>query len=355
MVNITEDNIAQWLQDVSAIKEEEIVKLQDFVNKFPFYAPAQAILAKVWHQSSHPNFDKQIRKASLCCDDRVWLYNYIHTLPKKQQELSPTALIDAIIPKIEIRIDTAEPIIAQEGIENIVADKPKLVFEQEVILLSDSEKAEDRLAEMVDLELEINVEKTIATPFNIDNGSIYNDENENILLAKKALDLLENEQIEVQEIDKTSKKEIQILIDADQKNSSPLGNLLQFDAEPMEFTDWLSYTHFDISAAEVNTEKLPEKETLHSIERTSKLLEAFLASKPKPGETKPSFYKPEQKSAVSDSLEYAIVSETLAKVYLAQGAPEMAIKVYEKLALKNPQKSIYFASLIKKLKNEHSL
>jgi len=50
-----------------------------------------------------------------------------------------------------------------------------------------------------------------------------------------------------------------------------------------------------------------------------------------------------------------IISETLAKVYTRQEHYEKAISIYQKLSLKYPQKSIYFAdqiNLINKLKKK---
>ena len=46
-----------------------------------------------------------------------------------------------------------------------------------------------------------------------------------------------------------------------------------------------------------------------------------------------------------------LVTETLAKIYALQGNNSKAIRAYEILSLKFPQKSVYFASLIEKLKS----
>lgn len=47
-----------------------------------------------------------------------------------------------------------------------------------------------------------------------------------------------------------------------------------------------------------------------------------------------------------------IISETLAKIYAAQGELEEAVKVYEKLISKNPSQKDYFASKILELRSE---
>lgn len=46
-----------------------------------------------------------------------------------------------------------------------------------------------------------------------------------------------------------------------------------------------------------------------------------------------------------------VISETLAKVFVAQGKTQKAIEMYEKLRLKYPEKSDYFASAISKLQD----
>lgn len=47
-----------------------------------------------------------------------------------------------------------------------------------------------------------------------------------------------------------------------------------------------------------------------------------------------------------------IISETLAKIYAAQGETEEAIKVYEKLINKSPSQKDYFTSKILELRSE---
>ncbi|MEP7266604.1 MAG: hypothetical protein ABI844_03175 [Saprospiraceae bacterium] len=57
----------------------------------------------------------------------------------------------------------------------------------------------------------------------------------------------------------------------------------------------------------------------------------------------------------SVELNQSVASESLAVLWEAQGKPELAILLYEKLALSNPEKSTTFAAKIEKLKSDNSL
>ncbi len=84
----------------------------------------------------------------------------------------------------------------------------------------------------------------------------------------------------------------------------------------------------------------------------SQIIDDFIRNEPSISRPKAEFYDPIDKAKESIVDNENIVSETLAGIYKDQGHIEKAIKIYQKLSLKYPEKSSYFAALIEKAEKE---
>ena len=95
---------------------------------------------------------------------------------------------------------------------------------------------------------------------------------------------------------------------------------------------------------EENNETTPKKLS------RKELIDKFILENPTISRPKAEFYNPISVAQNSIIDQENIVSETLAKIYEKQGYFDKAISIYEKLGLKYPKKSRYFAAQIERLK-----
>lgn len=99
-----------------------------------------------------------------------------------------------------------------------------------------------------------------------------------------------------------------------------------------------------------NTQNQAEKKLPGKNEQI-KIIEQFIQQEPRITPMK-AYNNPVNMARKSVQESDELVTETLAAIYAQQGNFEKAISFYEKLSLKIPEKSAYFAALIKDLKNK---
>lgn len=98
----------------------------------------------------------------------------------------------------------------------------------------------------------------------------------------------------------------------------------------------------------------PENEQVtEQREKFDKLFEAFEKKDQERLEEKSEFFSAEElgKKSLEESDE-KLVTETLADILAQQGKFEEALNIYERLVGKNPEKSLYFAARIKKMRSQ---
>jgi len=123
-----------------------------------------------------------------------------------------------------------------------------------------------------------------------------------------------------------------------------IGKPLQFNnSESHSFSEWLRLT----SAKPLKQQKTAEKEqeAPEDIQKKFDLIDRFISKNPKikPSKSSPRASTPD----LSNPAPEALMTETLARVYLEQKNYKKAIQAYKILILKNPEKSGFFADQIR--------
>ena len=138
----------------------------------------------------------------------------------------------------------------------------------------------------------------------------------------------------------------------------PAENIPYIDMEIQELKEIIN-RHIDELEQETHLQSPP-----HVVEATEKksdavkekskeeLLDDFIKNQPSITRPKAAFYNPLEVAKESIVDQENIISETLATIYYDQGHLQKAIKIYQKLSLKYPEKSTYFAALIQKAEKE---
>ncbi len=318
---VTKKSYIALLENPFLISDSEIENLEMLSEQYPYCQSIEILLAKAYHTQESVKFENQLKRTAISVPDRSVLYDFI------QKENTGEKLIE-LEEKLSLEIKE-EVEFVEEKIEN--------VSEKEIRTTEIKEKEKP-------VSLSENLEKVIA-----EKKETFKDkesqELEKLILtsALGATSLLKEEAVVEQ------KKEFEEVV-----IKEILEDKIEFDSEASHtFYDWLSPNR--VASTEVKERKIEEKESEASIEE---MVDKFIENRKKDSghikinkeKAASEFYSPIKVANESLIEKDEFATETLAKIYLNQGLTDKAIRIYERLSLKNPEKSSYFADLIEKIR-----
>ena len=313
---MNKNNFISAITHPEQIDLAQIEQLKELTRQFPYCTTAQILLAKGLHNHQDIAFEKQLRISAAYAMDRSVLHHLI---------LERSAAPD--FPGQEIpAVENTAPIV--NDIPKIIAPIEKTAAIEQTPTSELKTEASTVLATQEAKEKEAPTEETVLkgeqeelNPFlerEILSAAIHN------TYLLEADELNESEEVVIEE-------------------KTFATNLVSNKKSEHSFSDWLKLMNGQ-AAAKVEEEIAPKADS-------KDLVNKFIATTPKI-KPKKEFYSASNMARLSVKENDDLVTETLANIYAQQGNTEKAILAYEKLALKYPEKRIYFANLIHKLGEE---
>ena len=360
-------------------------QLREFILKYPYFSYPYLLLGKALKVQEHPAFDELLPLIALHAHNRGLLFDLVHEVEaeashRRLSEVEGTET-DANLVKVEVEAEVEASHRRLSEVEGTETDANLVKVEVEAEEIVEEGQRDISIGRF---SIDFNeVEKEEETETFVSDASIpeipfgLGDElDEDLLESQEEVesdepvdlvpefssvlgDEMEEDFLESQEV-----AELVEPVDLTPELSSVLGDEIAEEREPEvvtdkeplpkeesqknEFTAWLEKLQPLSEVGKVEPTKKPSESLADTLEKS--LIDKFIATNPSVSRVKETFFNPEAKARESERLDDSLITETLAGIYAKQGKFERAIEAYQKLQLKFPDKSNYFAALIEEIK-----
>ena len=285
------------LQQPQHIGEDQIDAIKAVIDEFPYFQSAHAVYLKALKEQGSFKYNQALKTTAAYTTDRSVLFDFI---------------------------------TSEDFVQNRISEQIKQNFENL------------KNIELYDIE-DISVNKSVviddALKQHIKDAEPVLDPQ---LFETKVKAFEENFKINIEDIEESPEEKLN------------LGKPLEFDkTETHSFSEWLKITSFKPIIRDTVEEILEEQpaveKSTEAKAKKSALIDKFI-------ETNPSIQPIKKDSPLVDMSQTrstsndALMTETLARIYLEQKNYEKAIQAYRILSLKYPEKSGFFADQIQAIK-----
>ncbi|HRH61911.1 MAG TPA: hypothetical protein PLI68_01160 [Bacteroidia bacterium] len=344
------EQFINYLLHPEQLSSENALELAGLLKEFPYFQSAQLLYLKTLHNENSIHYQSQLKIAAAYSANRKSLYFLINGTPTKVENkqtqttsssietAASKATIEAVKPDEKTIISIPNEVIYEEILlsESSTGSEKIEIVAKETVAGSKSETNES------DKNKAANSEAVLATTSPHESFSDSELASLNTTLLAEAISSgvwAEKEQQVEQQIIKNTPVEVT------KEEPLPVSAIGEIDLNAnLSFVDWLK------RVSEINGKSIPAPANPKKVVEKKEIIEQFIKTEPRIVPKKQEFFNPVNKARQSVMENDAIVSETLAKIYIKQGNFQRAIKSFEILSLKFPEKSSYFAAQILKIK-----
>jgi hypothetical protein len=314
--------LVNYIKKPQTLNESSIIDITLLAEKYPYFQTVQLLRVKNLHLIAPDHIKQALNYTAAFVTDRKILYYLLHPII---QEQDITVTPEETAPELETNVQQ------QKKHEKEVKDTIQENISD--TLLSQKDYLNTNDTEEIEFSTSINIKKEYGEGIELDEFVVrINKEDADFL------ELLDEEQEAHEILPQEEARETVIHTEPD-KTIPP-------EREQKE-EDILVLINKGIVPENIKQEPLNLSE---SQKKKNALIDSFIQSKPK---IKPKKNTPEENYDISSSSveeNEHFITDTLAIIYLNQGHYAKAIFAYEKLSLKYPEKSAYFADQIAEIK-----
>ena len=377
---MNQEHLSHIVKQPVSISGQDALELEALCKKFPAFSTPFVLLARYYWQTGDYRMEEAVQQAALRVNDREWLYDFVHASADKgntdiaqlqETEIPVSETLDSEsdiqVEQLSVVVETITETVELETIPQEIEIQIEVQIEEQTAVSSmfepeDSENLVFDEIEALDAAVGASILGITGLDYAQANPTIENDASGEIVADVGGLitpmsaeeDNIETAAISIFEVDDVLANEHHAAA-----NEYNIEQFYPTPAEaisgpPTDFYSWLGQPaaqQEEETAAEETEIPVAEQEPTHQ----QQLIDRFIANNPTISRPKKEFFTPETAAKKSEHLPEQLATETLATVYLNQGNTEGAIRIYERLILKFPEKSSYFVSLIEKTRNEFNL
>jgi hypothetical protein len=331
------EQLLTYIQNPGLLTEQTLSTLSGELEKHPYCSTLHTLLLKNCKISNNASYPEQLKQSIFYIPNRKLLFEYINA-PKIEE----VEIVDAGNIRRE-ELDDLQQNIASILQQQVEQGKNPTVFENQIIPEINFEL--DESAEIVLRGLEDTPISENSFGKKGANEVILQLDDENAKAEESSLNTILKDDI-AEEKPVFDTHDIELISSESPSSDNITENRLN---EDHTFTTWFDYLTEDIKIDKVESDK--EEKAVSGGDNKFSLIDKFLDENPRIAPPKKVDENQEDISVASVEEHDDLITDTLAHIYLKQGYYEKAILTYEKLSLKFPEKSTYFASQIKEIKS----
>jgi len=325
--------LLSYIHHPGKLNRESLEKLQQIRDQYPYFTTARLLLIRNLYLLNDAAYQHEVELTAPHVADHRVLYELIH--PLSESEIEPYVEEETIAEKQEIIVpaETSGPVA--EVIPEISEAVPEAsVIQEEESLLQIGETLPEESAGQGKRNLRQNISNLLS--WQLHELELVDPSQEELIL-EAGLDIEKTYGKAIDPVEKDIISDELLTLDLETDDS---GEKITPDLH--SFSDWLSIIAKPAEKPIAETEKKPEADE-------KILIDKFISTSPRlspPRENAPHVDISEDSVKEHEG----IFTDTLARIYVKQGYYSKAIFAYEKLILKYPEKSGYFAGQIEEIK-----